>query len=57
MDLSNNNFIGEIPPRIGNLSMLWLVNLFGNQLDGEIPTSRSEISTLEQLDLAKNDFS
>ena len=56
-DLSNNNFIGEIPPSIGNLSKLRLLNLSGNQLDGQIPTSLSEIPTLEQLDLAKNNLS
>ena len=33
------------------------MNLSGNQLDGQIPTSLSEIPTLEQLDLAKNNLS
>jgi Leucine-rich repeat (LRR) protein len=56
-DLSNNNFIGEIPPNMGSLSALRLLNLSRNQLQGKIPASLSEISTLEQLDLAKNNLS
>jgi hypothetical protein len=56
-DLSNNNFIGEIPPSMGNLSNLRLLNLSGNHLEGKVPASLSEISTLEQLDLAKNNLS
>jgi hypothetical protein len=55
--LSNNNLIGEIPPSIGSLSDLGLLNLYRNQLEGKIPSSLSEISTLEELDLSRNNLS
>jgi len=56
-DLASNNLVGEIPPSIGSLSGLRLLNLSGNQLEGRIPASLSEISTLEQLDLCRNNLS
>ena len=56
-DLSCNNITREIPPSIGSMSHLWLLNLSRNQLEGRIPATLSEISTLEQLDLANNNLS
>ena len=36
-DLQDNQFIGEIPSEIGNLTNLTTLNLAVNQLTGEIP--------------------
>lgn len=37
LDLSSNNFMGEIPSNMGSLSSLRLLNLSGNLLEGEYP--------------------
>lgn len=47
---------GEIPEGIGSLSILRLLNLSGNQLEGVIPASIGNISKLEVLDLSKNNL-
>jgi hypothetical protein len=57
IDLSSNNFVGEIPANMGNLHSLRLLNLSHNQLEGKIPGSLGEISTLEELDLSVNNLS
>ena len=56
-DLSCNNLIGEIPPSIGSMSGLWLLNLSQNHLEGEIPANLGQISTLEELDMENNNLS
>jgi Leucine-rich repeat (LRR) protein len=53
---SNNNLNGEIPPSIGCLSSLQLLNLSGNQLEWVIPASLGNIYKLEVLDLSKNNL-
>ncbi|GAB4856621.1 hypothetical protein Ancab_040497 [Ancistrocladus abbreviatus] len=54
IDLSCNNFGGEIPDSIGNLVGLQSLNLSHNKLNGGIPSSLGSISNLESLDLACN---
>nr|XP_009784873.1 PREDICTED: receptor-like protein 12 [Nicotiana sylvestris] len=54
IDLSRNNFEGEIPKFIGNLNSLVLLNLSHNNLTGHIPVEMKNMSTLEALDLSFN---
>ncbi|KAK4489938.1 hypothetical protein RD792_000587 [Penstemon davidsonii] len=50
LDLSNNNFVGKIPPKIfENLKLLEYVSLFGNQLEG--PFTFSSLSANSRLEV------
>uniref|UniRef100_A0A7N2LNG9 Leucine-rich repeat-containing N-terminal plant-type domain-containing protein n=2 Tax=Quercus lobata TaxID=97700 RepID=A0A7N2LNG9_QUELO len=57
LDLSLNKLIGEIPPKLGQLSSLHGLNLSHNQLTGPIPKSFSNLTQLESLDLSHNNLS
>ncbi|KAG8661789.1 receptor-like protein EIX2 [Manihot esculenta] len=52
IDLSGNNFVGEIPQELMNLSGLQNLNLSTNKLDGHIPRNIGKLSSLESLDLS-----
>ncbi|XP_047943182.1 receptor-like protein 6 [Salvia hispanica] len=54
IDFSCNNFIGEIPKAIGDLTSLHHLNLSHNALNGNIPQSFGNMSKLESLDLSRN---
>ncbi|KAI9401100.1 hypothetical protein POPTR_001G064900v4 [Populus trichocarpa] len=54
IDFSCNNFTGEIPPEIGNLSMIKVLNLSHNNLTGPIPPTFSNLKEIESLDLSYN---
>ncbi|KAJ6860106.1 receptor-like protein 15 isoform X3 [Populus alba x Populus x berolinensis] len=54
IDLSCNNFTREIPPEIGNLSMIKVLNLSHNSLTGPIPPTFSNLKEIESLDLSYN---
>ncbi|KAJ6932490.1 receptor-like protein 1 [Populus alba x Populus x berolinensis] len=54
IDFSCNNFIGEIPLEIGNLSMIKVLNLSHNSLTGPIPPTFSNLKEIESLDLSYN---
>jgi Leucine-rich repeat (LRR) protein len=54
IDFSCNNFTGEIPPEIGNLSMIKVLNLSHNSLTGPIPPTFSNLKEIESLDLSYN---
>ncbi|XVF20498.1 hypothetical protein REPUB_Repub12eG0005700 [Reevesia pubescens] len=54
IDLSSNEFEGEIPEAIGDFKLIRMLNLSNNNLSGHIPTSLGEISNLESLDLSRN---
>eukprot|EP00258_Populus_trichocarpa_P037410 XP_024453429.1 receptor-like protein 13 isoform X3 [Populus trichocarpa] len=56
IDLSNNNFIGAIPPEFGNLSKILSVNLSHNNLTGSIPATFSNLMHIESLDLSYNNL-
>ncbi|XP_056176525.1 receptor-like protein 6 [Syzygium oleosum] len=57
IDLSSNNFIGEIPNSVGSLTELQLLNLSNNALTGSIPLSLANLTKLESLDLSSNKLS
>ncbi|XP_031112254.1 receptor-like protein EIX2 [Ipomoea triloba] len=57
MDLSSNNFSGEISIELTNLVGLRSLNLSRNNLTGKIPKEMGNMKVLESLDLSKNKFS
>ncbi|TYI03518.1 hypothetical protein ES332_A11G344600v1 [Gossypium tomentosum] len=54
IDLSSNQFSGEIPKMLGELHLLIDLNLSHNCLIGPIPSSLGDLSELESLDLSSN---
>ncbi|KAG6404598.1 hypothetical protein SASPL_136848 [Salvia splendens] len=54
IDFSHNNFHGEIPNAIGDLNLLFHLNLSHNALYGSIPKSFGQLKVLESLDLSAN---
>ncbi|TYH46678.1 hypothetical protein ES332_D11G354800v1 [Gossypium tomentosum] len=54
IDLSSNQFRGEIPKILGELHLLTVLNLSHNCLIGPIPSSLGNLSELESLDLSSN---
>ncbi|KAL9459613.1 hypothetical protein AB3S75_002923 [Citrus x aurantiifolia] len=57
LDLSNNEFSGEIPWEIGQLQNIRALNLSNNLLSGVIPESFSNLKMIESLDLSRNKLS
>ena len=54
IDLSCNNFEGEIPEVMGNFTSLNVLNLSHNGFTGQIPSSIGNLRQLESLDLSRN---
>lgn len=54
VDLSSNEFIGEIPNSLGRLEGLQSLNLSNNDLTGPIPPFLRNLKNLESLDLSHN---
>ncbi|KAJ4726567.1 Receptor-like protein [Melia azedarach] len=54
IDLSRNQFRGEIPEVIGKFKSLLVLNLSHNSLTGNIPLSLANLEALESLDLSFN---
>ncbi|GAY62736.1 hypothetical protein CUMW_220210, partial [Citrus unshiu] len=57
LDLSGNEFSGEIPWKIGQLQNIRALNLSNNLLSGAIPESFSNLKMIESLDLSRNKLS
>ncbi|XP_010486706.1 PREDICTED: receptor-like protein 12 [Camelina sativa] len=57
LDLSFNDFYGQVPSLIGNFPHLTTLNLSMNQLSGQIPSSIGNLSHLTTLRLSGNNFS
>ncbi|CAF2061199.1 unnamed protein product [Brassica napus] len=54
LDLSGNNFVGQLPPCLGSLNKLRFLDLSSNLLSGNLPSSFSSLQSLEYLSLADN---
>ncbi|KAI3908542.1 hypothetical protein MKX01_009344 [Papaver californicum] len=54
MDFSNNQFKGEIPESIGNLTLLYTLNISINFFTGLILSNIGNLTHLESLDLSRN---
>ncbi|XP_038680906.1 receptor-like protein 7 [Tripterygium wilfordii] len=54
IDVSSNNFEGEIPESIATLKNLLLLNLSNNRLSGHIPSAIENLTVLESLDFSSN---
>lgn len=54
IDMSNNDFSGNIPESMAKLNSLRYLNLSFNNLAGHIPPSIGSMITLESLDLSSN---
>ncbi|KAL5727020.1 lysine--tRNA ligase [Ranunculus cassubicifolius] len=57
IDLSSNNFVGQIPEDLTTLSRLISLNLSNNQLVGSIPKNIGQMISLESLDFSQNNIS
>ncbi|CAN1190453.1 Receptor-like protein EIX2 [Linum perenne] len=57
IDLSWNNFSGEIPKQIASLVALHYLNLSHNSLSGSIPRELDAMASLESLDMSENQLS
>ncbi|KAI8570855.1 hypothetical protein RHMOL_Rhmol01G0069900 [Rhododendron molle] len=54
IDLSSNNFCGEIPNAVGKLNSLMVLNFSHNSLTGHIPESLGDLTRIESLDISSN---
>ncbi|XLU48351.1 hypothetical protein S245_043165 [Arachis hypogaea] len=57
IDLSDNNFTGNLPKEITKLSGLVVLNLSRNHITGQIPEGMSNLHQLSSLDLSHNQLS
>ncbi|RVW24969.1 Receptor like protein 42 [Vitis vinifera] len=56
MDLSGNKLTGPIPPEIGYLSGIHIINLSHNHFSGHIPETFSNLKEVESLDISYNEL-
>ncbi|GKV29344.1 hypothetical protein SLEP1_g38279 [Rubroshorea leprosula] len=56
IDLSCNHLTGRIPPEIGYLNEIHVLNLSHNRLTGLIPSTFSNLKQIESLDLSYNNL-
>ncbi|CAL4907031.1 unnamed protein product [Urochloa decumbens] len=54
LELSGNGLVGAIPPELGGLRALNILNLSWNALSGSIPAVLSGLSALQTFDLSNN---
>jgi hypothetical protein len=55
--LRGNGLIGNLPPEIGNLDHLRLINLAYNEVAGELPATLFTLASLRDINLSGNLFS
>ncbi|KAG9135551.1 hypothetical protein Leryth_026326 [Lithospermum erythrorhizon] len=56
LDLSKNNFHGELPASIGEARNISILLLSGNKFSGSLPKSFSRLDQLQLLDLSDNNL-
>uniref|UniRef100_A0A0D9XYU3 Leucine-rich repeat-containing N-terminal plant-type domain-containing protein n=1 Tax=Leersia perrieri TaxID=77586 RepID=A0A0D9XYU3_9ORYZ len=56
LDLSRNGLAGAIPPEIGDMRGLTILNLSCNTLSGPIPATLASVASLQALDLSHNEL-
>ncbi|KAI5669843.1 hypothetical protein M9H77_19696 [Catharanthus roseus] len=56
LDLSNNLFIGPLPPEVGRLANIIYFNVSYNKFSGKIPTTLGDCSNLRFLNMQNNFF-
>ena len=56
LNLSFNNFHGDIPPSIGNLTNLQVLDLSYNDLTGAISSSLERLHFLSRFNISSNDL-
>uniref|UniRef100_A0A453E4T0 Leucine-rich repeat-containing N-terminal plant-type domain-containing protein n=1 Tax=Aegilops tauschii subsp. strangulata TaxID=200361 RepID=A0A453E4T0_AEGTS len=56
LNMSYNNFMGQIPFQYRNLSQLEAMDLSWNQITGEIPQELTSLTSLEWLNLSYNNL-
>lgn len=54
LDISTNSLTGIIPPALGSIQSLQLVNLSNNKLSGEIPNDLVNLGCLKNINLSRN---
>ncbi|KAG5244653.1 leucine-rich repeat receptor protein [Salix suchowensis] len=57
LDISDNQFSGILPTRMGNFSQLAAIDLSRNHFDGPLPRDLCKLDNLEYLDLSENNLS
>lgn len=57
LKLPGNYLTGVLPPELGNLTGLRVLDLHGNMLHGEIPVELGNLASLNELDLHENELS
>ena len=56
LSLGGNNLSGQLPPELGNLSRLEILEMWGNQLSGKIPPELGNLENLTNLTLRDNEL-
>ncbi|KAJ4851048.1 hypothetical protein Tsubulata_042911 [Turnera subulata] len=56
LNISGMGLVGTIPPQIGNLSFLWLIDVQKNQLHGYIPPELANLRRMKYLLFSSNNF-
>ena len=54
LDLGSNELVGTVPPELGNLDNLVVLNLMNNDLSGAIPSEIGDLNKLHILFLGLN---
>lgn len=57
IDVSNNQFEGEIPEMLGDFDALLVLNMSNNNFKGQIPATLGNLKELGSLDLSHNQLS
>ncbi|KAJ4841086.1 hypothetical protein Tsubulata_030205 [Turnera subulata] len=56
LNISGMGLVGTIPPHLGNLSFLWLVDFRSNQFHGYIPPELANLRRMKYLLFSSNNF-